>query len=68
MNHFRFNFHPRLFDELRHYSRASYLCNLSAGLTVVAVALPLAMALVITSDGEPETRFTKLIAGILIRE
>src|SRR6478735_2021504 len=60
-------FRPRLVDELRGYGRAQFLGDLSAGLTVAAVALPLAMAFAIASGLKPEAGlFTAIVAGFLI--
>ena len=60
-------FHPRLLDELRSYDGAKFLSDLSAGLTVAAVALPLAMAFAIASGLKPEAGlFTAIVAGFLI--
>ncbi|RCS56515.1 STAS domain-containing protein [Parvibium lacunae] len=60
-------FHPRLFDSLRGYNRSRLLQDVSAGLTVGVVALPLAMAFAIASGVKPENGiFTAIIAGFLI--
>ena len=61
------HFRPRLLEELRGYNRGKFLSDLSAGLTVAAVALPLAMAFAIASGLKPEAGlFTAIIAGFLI--
>src|SRR5260221_10423153 len=60
-------FRPRLLDELRGYDRAKLAADVSAGLTVAAVALPLAIAFAIASGLKPEAGvFTPLVAGVLI--
>ena len=60
-------FRPRLLDELRRYDSGKFLSDLSAGLTVAAVALPLAMAFAIASGLKPEAGlFTAIVAGFLI--
>jgi sulfate permease, SulP family len=60
-------FRPRLLDELRGYDRAALLGDVSAGLTVAAVALPLAMAFAIASGLKPEAGLvTAIVAGFLI--
>ena len=60
-------FRPRLLDELRGYDRTKFLSDFSAGLTVAAVALPLAMAFAIASGLKPEAGlFTAIVAGFLI--
>ncbi|RBA23884.1 SulP family inorganic anion transporter [Herminiimonas fonticola] len=64
---FQFSFHPRLFDSLRDYDAGLFFRDLSAGLTVGIVALPLAMAFAIASGVKPEAGiFTAIIAGFLI--
>ena len=61
------SFRPRLFDALRGYDRATLLSDLLAGLTVAAVALPLALAFAIASGLKPEAGlFTAIVAGFLI--
>jgi len=60
-------FQPRLIESLRHYTRADFLADLSAGITVGVVALPLAMAFGIASGVKPDAGlFTAIIAGFLI--
>jgi sulfate permease, SulP family len=62
-----FHFRPRLLDELRGYDRAKLIADLSAGVTVGAVALPLALAFAIASGVKPEAGlFTAIVAGFLI--
>src|SRR3954470_15887824 len=61
------HFRPRLLDELRGYDRARLAADVSAGLTVAAVALPLAMAFAIASGLKPQAGlFTAIVAGFLI--
>ena len=60
-------FRPRLLDTLRTLSRATFLADLSAGLTVGIIALPLAMAFAIGSGVKPEAGITTaIVAGFLI--
>jgi SulP family sulfate permease len=61
-------FRPRLADCLGEgYSRAQFLQDLGAGITVGVVALPLAMAFAIASGVPPQAGiFTAIIAGFLI--
>ena len=60
-------FRPRLFDCIRDYSRHDFAGDLTAGLTVGIVALPLAMAFAIASGVEPQAGlWTAIIAGALI--
>ena len=60
-------FRPRLLDELRGYDRGKLLSDVSAGVTVALVALPLAMAFAIASGLKPEAGlFTAIVAGFLI--
>ncbi|MCZ8108930.1 MAG: SulP family inorganic anion transporter, partial [Burkholderiales bacterium] len=47
-------FRPRLVDALRGYRREDFAADLSAGVTVGVVALPLAMAFGIASGVKPE--------------
>jgi SulP family sulfate permease len=58
---------PRLVDALQGYRRDDFTADLSAGITVGVVALPLAMAFGIASGVKPEAGiFTAIIAGFLI--
>jgi SulP family sulfate permease len=60
-------FRPRLMDCLHGYDRARLLRDVSAGLTVGVVALPLAMAFAIASGVKPEQGIvTAIVAGFLI--
>lgn len=62
-----FTFRPRLFDALHDYSRARLIHDISAGLTVGVVALPLAIAFAIASGVAPLAGITTaIIAGFLI--
>ncbi len=58
---------PKLFTELKTYSREKAVADLFAGITVGVVALPLAMAFAIASGLPPERGlFTAIVAGFLI--
>ena len=60
-------FRPRLLSALQGYTRAQFLADAGAGITVGVVALPLAMAFAIASGLKPEAGlFTAIIAGFLI--
>ncbi len=60
-------FHPVSFDCLRNYNMHLFSRDVSAGLTVGMVALPLAMAFGIASGVPPEAGiYTAIIAGFLI--
>ena len=62
-----FFFKPRLISALKDYDRQRLLNDIGAGLTVGAVALPLAMAFAIASGLKPEAGlFTAVIAGFLV--
>jgi SulP family sulfate permease len=62
-----FSFRPRLFTDLRAYRAADFQADLSSGITVGVVALPLAMAFGIASGVKPEQGIiTAIIAGFLI--
>jgi sulfate permease, SulP family len=67
MSRFNFSFRPRLLDDLKGYDSDKLIRDVTAGLTVGAVALPLAMAFAIASGVKPEAGiFTAIIAGFLI--
>jgi SulP family sulfate permease len=58
---------PKLFTELKTYTRAKAMADVLAGITVGIVALPLAMAFAIASGLPPERGlFTAIVAGFLI--
>ena len=60
-------FHPTSFDLFGHYNAHSLSRDISSGLTVGMVALPLAMAFAIASGVTPEAGiYTSIIAGFLI--
>jgi len=60
-------FRPKIITCLRDYSARLLLADLTAGLTVGIVALPLAMAFAIASGVKPEAGiFTAIIAGFII--
>jgi sulfate permease, SulP family len=61
------SFHPRLLDLLTGYTTGRLASDVSAGITVGIVALPLAMAFAIASGLKPEAGiFTAIVAGFLI--
>jgi len=60
-------FRPRIFSALRDYRFAMFSSDLTAGITVGIVALPLAMAFAIASGMPPQAGiFTAVIAGFII--
>src|SRR5437016_14658221 len=60
-------FRPRLLEALKGYSARDFLPDLTAGITVGIVAIPLAMAFAIASGVKPEAGiFTAVIAGFII--
>ena len=62
-----FNFKPRLFSELRHYSREKFAADAMAGLIVGIVALPLAIAFGIASGVSPSQGIlTAIIGGFVV--
>ena len=62
-----FSFRPRLLDTLPGYGRSAFAGDLSAGLTVGVLALPLAMAFAIASGMSPTAGiWTAIVAGFLI--
>ena len=61
------NWTPKSILLLRHYSRAAFLADLIAGVTVGLVALPLAMAFAISSGVSPQAGlYCAVITGFLI--
>ena len=63
----KFPFRPRLVDALRGYTWGAFGSDLTAGLTVGIVALPLAMAFAIASGFPPQAGiFTAVIAGLIV--
>jgi SulP family sulfate permease len=61
------NFHPKLLDTLKNYSAPTFFSDLTAGLIVGIVALPLSLALAIASGLKPEIGlFTAIIGGFLV--
>lgn len=60
-------FRPRLIDALRGYNKARFSTDVTAGMTVGVIALPLAIAFAIASGAKPEAGiFTAIIAGLII--
>jgi sulfate permease, SulP family len=60
-------FTPKLFTTLRNYSGKQFTADLTAGILVGIVALPLAIAFAIASGVSPEKGlFTAIIAGFII--
>ena len=58
---------PKLFTTLRTYSRQQFVADLTAGVIVGIVALPLAIAFAIASGVTPDRGlYTAIIAGFLI--
>lgn len=61
------DFSPRLFTDLKHYSKEAFAADLMAGLIVGIVALPLAIAFGIASGVSPEKGIiTAIVAGFII--
>lgn len=64
---FRFTFRPILFHLLRYYSKADFVADLGAGVTVAFVGLPLAIAFAIASGVAPVAGLTTaIVAGFFI--
>src|SRR5262245_5448152 len=60
-------FVPRLVTALRDYSRAAFLADLAAGITVGLVALPLAMAFAIASGLPPQAGlYCAVVTGLIV--
>ncbi len=63
----KIQFRPKLLDTLPGYNRAGFVQDLSAGITVGVLALPLAMAFAIASGMSPTAGiWTAIVAGLLI--
>ncbi|MHB1374545.1 MAG: SulP family inorganic anion transporter [Thauera sp.] len=63
----KLNFRPKLLDTLPGYGRTAFVGDLSAGITVGVLALPLAMAFAIASGMSPSAGiWTAIVAGFLI--
>ena len=63
---FSFKFRPKLFDCLANYNTKTFGADLSAGVTVGIIALPMAMAFAIGSNVTPAAGIvTAVIAGLL---
>jgi SulP family sulfate permease len=64
---FAFSFRPKLVDALKNYSTQIFFADLTAGLIVGIVALPLSLALAIASGVKPEVGlFTAIIGGFIV--
>src|SRR5277367_7195172 len=62
-----FTFRPKLIDCLKGYNRRDFMGDLTAGVTVGLVAVPLAMAFAIASGVKPQAGlFTAVIAGFIV--
>lgn len=61
------SFRPKLLDTIKNYNLSDFFSDLSSGITVGVVALPLSMAFAIASGLKPEAGiFTAIVAGTLI--
>jgi len=66
-DHLSLSFRPKLIDCLKKYSLEDLISDLSSGITVGVVALPLSMAFAIASGLKPEAGiFTAIFAGFII--
>ncbi|GHU24957.1 sodium-independent anion transporter [Betaproteobacteria bacterium] len=64
--HLNFQFRPKLLDTLPGYGRDTLMQDVSAGITVGVLSLPLAMAFAIASGASPAAGiWTAIIAGFL---
>lgn len=60
-------FQPRLFSSFTGYDRRSFASDITAGLTVGVVALPLAMAFGIASGVTPQAGiYTAIVGGLIV--
>ena len=63
----KIDFQPKLFEGLRHSSRAKFIADLMAGIIVGIVALPLAIAFGIASGVTPEKGLiTAIVGGFIV--
>ena len=63
----KFGWKPKLVDSLANYSRALFVSDAMAGITVGLVALPLAMAFGIASGVTPEAGiYTAIVGGFIV--
>lgn len=61
------DFHPRLFETLKNYTKEQFMSDLMAGIIVGIVALPLAIAFGIASGVSPEKGLiTAIIGGFIV--
>src|SRR5678816_1155724 len=61
------SFRPAIFSAFNDYKRSDFLRDLSAGLTVGIIALPLAIGFGIASGVTPQQGlWTAIVAGILV--
>ena len=62
-----FVFRPKLVETLKNYSAQNFTADLTAGIIVGIVALPLSLALAIASGLKPEVGlFTAIVGGLLV--
>ena len=62
-----FSFRPKIVDALKNYSAQTFFSDLTSGILVGIVALPLSLALAIASGVKPEVGlFTAIIGGFLV--
>ena len=62
-----FAFRPKLVETLKNYSAQNFTADLTAGIIVGIVALPLSLALAIASGLKPEVGlFTAIVGGLLV--
>lgn len=60
-------FYPKLISSMKGYTREQFVKDLTAGVIVAIIALPLSIALAISSNVPPERGiYTAIIAGFLI--
>ena len=62
-----FRFRPKLFEDLRGYTREDFAADAASGVTVALVALPLAMAFGIASGvGPDQGLITAIVGGFIV--
>ena len=58
---------PKLFSVIKNYNKGQFVKDLTAGLIVAIIALPLSIALALASGATPEQGlYTAIAAGLVI--
>ena len=58
---------PKLFSSMKKYSKQQFVKDITAGVIVAIIALPLSIALALASGATPEQGlYTAIVAGFVI--